>query len=93
MQHPLLGSANFKLSTVQEFDESLHSLLLWLARAEKKRDAVDIRDPETPLHTLKRQHRSLTVSSVCVQLTLSGSSHLGRLPRVIEMMLISYWTL
>ncbi|XP_019746617.1 nesprin-2a isoform X4 [Hippocampus comes] len=48
------------LMRCQEFDESLHSLLLWLACAEKKRDAVDIRDPETPLQILKRQHRSLT---------------------------------
>ncbi|XP_051909518.1 nesprin-2 isoform X2 [Hippocampus zosterae] len=48
------------LMCCQEFDESLHSLLLWLARAEKKRDAVDVRDPETPLQILRRQHRSLT---------------------------------
>ncbi|XP_042359998.1 LOW QUALITY PROTEIN: nesprin-1-like [Plectropomus leopardus] len=41
----------------QEFHETLHSLLLWLAHAESRLYAVDIRDPDTPVRVL-RQHRS-----------------------------------
>uniref|UniRef100_A0A3Q2XSU1 KASH domain-containing protein n=1 Tax=Hippocampus comes TaxID=109280 RepID=A0A3Q2XSU1_HIPCM len=45
------------LMRCQEFDESLHSLLLWLACAEKKRDALleellERRSQQASLHTL-----------------------------------------
>ncbi|XP_077444049.1 nesprin-2a [Stigmatopora argus] len=49
------------LMRCKEFHESLQSLLLWLAHAENRRFAVDIRDPETPVQILKQHHRSLTV--------------------------------
>nr|XP_061806778.1 nesprin-2-like [Nerophis lumbriciformis] len=49
------------LMRCEEFHESLHSLLLWLAHAENRRLAVDIRDPETPVQILKQHHNSLTV--------------------------------
>ncbi|XP_077408932.1 nesprin-2a isoform X3 [Vanacampus margaritifer] len=41
----------------EEFDERLNSVLLWLARAETRRRAVDVADPGTPV---QRQRRSLT---------------------------------
>lgn len=46
----------------QEFHESLHSLLLWLAHAESRRYTVDIHHPETTVRAL-RQHR-LTLTAV-----------------------------
>ncbi|XP_054618423.1 nesprin-2 isoform X2 [Dunckerocampus dactyliophorus] len=49
------------LMRCQEFHESLHSLLLWLAHADKKRHAVDIRHPETPVQALKQHRHTLTV--------------------------------
>ncbi|XP_061610592.1 nesprin-1 isoform X5 [Phyllopteryx taeniolatus] len=48
------------LMRCQEFQESLHSLLLWLAHTENRRYAVDIRDAETPVPILKQHHHSLT---------------------------------
>ncbi|XP_061843165.2 nesprin-2a isoform X2 [Nerophis lumbriciformis] len=49
------------LMRCQEFHKSLHSLLLWLAIADKKRYAVDIRHPETPVQALRLHHHTLTV--------------------------------
>lgn len=48
---------------MQEFHETLHSLLLWLAHAESRRFAVDIRNPETPVRALQRHCNTLTVST------------------------------
>ncbi|XP_077366480.1 nesprin-2a isoform X2 [Festucalex cinctus] len=48
------------LMRCQEFHQSLHSLLLWLPRAEKRLYAVDVADPKTPVQIVKRRHRSLT---------------------------------
>ncbi|XP_074540850.1 nesprin-2a [Halichoeres trimaculatus] len=45
------------LMRCQEFHESLHSLLLWLAHAESRRYAVNITNPDTPVRALQ-QHRS-----------------------------------
>ncbi|XP_041660769.1 nesprin-2 [Cheilinus undulatus] len=45
------------LMQCQEFHESLHSLLLWLAHAESRRYAVDINNPDTAVKALQ-QHRS-----------------------------------
>ncbi|XP_071395747.1 LOW QUALITY PROTEIN: nesprin-2-like [Centroberyx affinis] len=45
------------LMRCQEFHETLHSLLLWLAHAESRRYAVDIGHPDTPVRAL-HQHRS-----------------------------------
>ncbi|XP_076613023.1 nesprin-2a [Chaetodon auriga] len=45
------------LMRCQEFHETLHSLLLWLAHAESRRYAVDISHPDTPVTALQ-QHRS-----------------------------------
>ncbi|XP_053737451.1 nesprin-2 isoform X3 [Synchiropus splendidus] len=53
-------SLRARLLRCQEFHQSLHSLLLWLADAESRRLAVDIRDPGTPARALRRQHRTLT---------------------------------
>ncbi|XP_062267756.1 nesprin-1 isoform X1 [Platichthys flesus] len=44
------------LMRCQEFHETLHSLLLWLAHAESRRYTVDISDPDTSVRAL-RQHR------------------------------------
>ncbi|XP_054474146.1 nesprin-2-like [Anoplopoma fimbria] len=46
------------LMRCQEFHETLHSLLLWLAHAESRRYAVDISDPATPVQALQ-QHLSM----------------------------------
>ncbi|KAM8847639.1 nesprin-2a isoform 3-T3 [Synchiropus picturatus] len=53
-------SLRARLLRCQEFHQSLHSLLLWLADAESRRLAVDIRDPGTPARALRRQRRTLT---------------------------------
>ncbi|KAM9840411.1 nesprin-2-like [Aulostomus maculatus] len=45
------------LMQCQDFHETLHSLLLWLAHAESRRYTVDISHPETPVKALK-QHRN-----------------------------------
>lgn len=45
------------MPSIQEFHESLHSLLLWLAHAESRRYAVDIGRPDTPVRALQ-QHRN-----------------------------------
>ncbi|KAL3052241.1 hypothetical protein OYC64_004900 [Pagothenia borchgrevinki] len=47
------------LMRCQEFHERLHSLLLWLAHAESRRYAVDIRDPHTPVAALQQHHNTL----------------------------------
>ncbi|KAJ0061043.1 hypothetical protein NL108_004759 [Boleophthalmus pectinirostris] len=44
----------------QEFHETLHSLLLWLAHAESRRYAVDIHHPETSVKALKLHLNMLT---------------------------------
>ncbi|XP_033991567.1 nesprin-2 isoform X3 [Trematomus bernacchii] len=48
------------LMRCQEFHERLHSLLLWLAHAESRRYAVDIRDPHTPVAALQQHRNTLT---------------------------------
>uniref|UniRef100_A0A8C3AZ23 KASH domain-containing protein n=1 Tax=Cyclopterus lumpus TaxID=8103 RepID=A0A8C3AZ23_CYCLU len=60
------------LMRCQEFHETLHSLLLWLAHAESRRYAVDLRDPATPVQALSscniftaRLRRPVTISPVC----------------------------
>lgn len=47
----------------QEFHESLHSLLLWLAHAESRRYTVDISHPDTSIKALQQHHSTLTVGS------------------------------
>ncbi|KAK5852700.1 hypothetical protein PBY51_006550 [Eleginops maclovinus] len=54
------SSLRSTLMRCQEFQESLHSLLLWLAHAESRRYAVDIRDPHTPLAALQQHRNTLT---------------------------------
>nr|XP_057913540.1 nesprin-2 isoform X2 [Doryrhamphus excisus] len=49
------------LMRCQDYHDSLHSLLLWLAHADKKRHTVDIRHPETPVQALKQHHHTLKV--------------------------------
>uniref|UniRef100_A0A8C3B3F5 KASH domain-containing protein n=1 Tax=Cyclopterus lumpus TaxID=8103 RepID=A0A8C3B3F5_CYCLU len=49
------------LMRCQEFHETLHSLLLWLAHAESRRYAVDLRDPATPVQALQQHLSTLTV--------------------------------
>ncbi|XP_044232894.1 nesprin-2-like isoform X4 [Thunnus albacares] len=48
------------LMCCQEFHETLHSLLLWLAHAESRRYAVDINHPETPVRALQQHISTLT---------------------------------
>ncbi|XP_068433248.1 nesprin-2a [Clinocottus analis] len=48
------------LMRCQEFHETLHSLLLWLAHAESRRYAVDISDPATPVPALQQHLSTLT---------------------------------
>ncbi|KAM7367651.1 hypothetical protein PAMP_013936 [Pampus punctatissimus] len=48
------------LMCCQEFHESLHSLLLWLAHAESRLYTVDIRHPDTPVTTLQQHCNKLT---------------------------------
>ncbi|XP_037606336.1 nesprin-2-like isoform X2 [Sebastes umbrosus] len=48
------------LMRCQEFHETLHSLLLWLAHAESRRYAVDISDPDTPVQALQQHRGTLT---------------------------------
>ncbi|KAM4713181.1 nesprin-2a [Anableps anableps] len=48
-----------KLIRCQEFHETLHSLLLWLAQAESRCYAVDIKHPETSLRVLQQQQHTL----------------------------------
>uniref|UniRef100_I3JDY7 KASH domain-containing protein n=1 Tax=Oreochromis niloticus TaxID=8128 RepID=I3JDY7_ORENI len=49
-----------KLMQCQDFHESLHSLLLWLAHAESRRYAVDIGHPDTTLTALQQHSNTLT---------------------------------
>ncbi|XP_078030046.1 nesprin-2a isoform X4 [Epinephelus lanceolatus] len=48
------------LMRCQEFHETLHSLLLWLAHGESRLYAVDISDPDTPVQALRQHHSTLT---------------------------------
>ncbi|XP_069017780.1 nesprin-2a isoform X4 [Embiotoca jacksoni] len=48
------------LMCCQEFQETLHSLLLWLAHAESRRYAVDISHPDTPVRALQQHSNTLT---------------------------------
>ncbi|KAM3603169.1 uncharacterized protein V6R79_017666 [Siganus canaliculatus] len=48
------------LMRCQEFHETLHSLLLWLAHAESRRYAVDISHPDTPVQVLQQHRNTLT---------------------------------
>ncbi|KAM9703427.1 nesprin-2-like [Menidia menidia] len=50
------------LMSCQEFHETLHSLLLWLAHAESQRYAVDISHPDTAVRAL--QHHSSTLTGL-----------------------------
>nr|XP_020459545.1 nesprin-2-like isoform X2 [Monopterus albus] len=48
------------LMRCQDFHETLHSLLLWLAHAESRRYTVDISCPDTPVRALQQHHKTLT---------------------------------
>ncbi|XP_008295519.1 nesprin-2-like [Stegastes partitus] len=48
------------LMRCQEFHETLHSLLLWLAHAESRRYAVDISHPDTAVRALQQHSSTLT---------------------------------
>ncbi|KAM9354719.1 nesprin-2a isoform 2-T2 [Pholidichthys leucotaenia] len=48
------------LMCCQEFHESLHSLLLWLAHAESRRYAVNISHPDTSVRALQQHNNTLT---------------------------------
>ncbi|KAM9339272.1 nesprin-2a [Symphorus nematophorus] len=54
------ASLRGKLMRCQEFHETLHSLLLWLAHADSRRYAVDISHPETPVRALRQHRNTLT---------------------------------
>ncbi|KAM4521617.1 nesprin-2a isoform 3-T4 [Odontesthes bonariensis] len=47
------------LMCCQEFHETLHSLLLWLAHAESRRYAVDINHPNTTVRALQQHSNTL----------------------------------
>ncbi|KAI3367261.1 hypothetical protein L3Q82_008148 [Scortum barcoo] len=49
------------LMQCQEFHETLHSLLLWLAQAENKLCAVNVSDPSTPRSDLLQHRDTLTI--------------------------------
>lgn len=69
--HPaesLTGKVQMRLTAVpphplppQDFHESLHSLLLWLAHADSRRYAVDATHPDTPVEALQQHRSTLTV--------------------------------
>lgn len=48
---------------MQEFHESLHSLLLWLDHAERRRHAVSISQPDASLSALQERRNSLQVGA------------------------------
>lgn len=48
---------------IQEFHESLHSLLLWLEHAERSCQAAGTSQPDTPLSTLQQRRSSLQVGA------------------------------
>ncbi|XP_046877069.1 nesprin-2-like isoform X4 [Hypomesus transpacificus] len=54
------SSLRHTLMRSQEFHETLHSLLLWLAHAESRRYAVDIQYPDTQPRALLDHHNTLT---------------------------------
>lgn len=47
----------------QEFHESIHSLLLWLDHAERRRHAAGISRPDTSLGALQDRRRALQVGA------------------------------
>ncbi|MEQ2229235.1 hypothetical protein ILYODFUR_016883 [Ilyodon furcidens] len=53
------NSLRKKLICCQEFHETLHSLLLWLAQAESRCYAVDLKHPETSVRALQQQENTL----------------------------------
>ncbi|XP_037837524.1 nesprin-2 isoform X2 [Kryptolebias marmoratus] len=54
------ASLRRKLIRCQEFDESLHSLLLWLAHTESRCCSVDVNHPETTVGALQQHNNTLT---------------------------------
>ncbi|CAF88668.1 unnamed protein product [Tetraodon nigroviridis] len=56
---------------IQEFHESLHSLLLWLDHAERRCDAASISQPDTPASALQDHRHTLQVGT----LQLSAAVH------------------
>ncbi|XP_067338852.1 nesprin-2 isoform X4 [Channa argus] len=58
--HQWNASLRKTLMRCQEFHETLHSMLLWLAHAESRRYTVDIRHPDTPVRALQQHRNTLT---------------------------------
>uniref|UniRef100_M3ZVC2 KASH domain-containing protein n=1 Tax=Xiphophorus maculatus TaxID=8083 RepID=M3ZVC2_XIPMA len=56
-----------KLMRCQEFHETLHSLLLWLAQAESRCYSVDIKHPETSVRELQADLRSRQAHQASLQ--------------------------
>lgn len=48
---------------MQEFHESLHSLLLWLDHAERRCQAASISEPDTSLSALQEHRNTLRVGT------------------------------
>lgn len=48
---------------MQDFHESLHSLLLWLDQAERRCQAVSISQPDTPPSALQQHCNTLQVGT------------------------------
>lgn len=59
-KHTLI-SHHYALFFPQEFHETLHSLLLWLAKAESQRYMVNIHDTNTDLNILQEHQDTLKV--------------------------------
>lgn len=47
----------------QEFHESIHSLLLWLDHAERRRHAAGISQPDASLRALQEHRSTLQVGA------------------------------
>lgn len=58
---------------VQEFHETLHSLLLWLAQAENTLDALSVSGPSTSRSVLLEHRDSLTVSGPLIDSSSAGT--------------------
>lgn len=58
-------SKNHGRVPAQDFHESLHSLLLWLAHADSRRYAVDVAHPDTSVEALQQHRSTLTVGRCC----------------------------